>query len=646
MARRLGGDLAGARAVLAALAASQPRSSETRYQLGLVLAEAGDAPAAVSAFRQALRLDPRRSEAWRALGDLLTLAGDAAGADEAYAEHIRTSVNDPALMEAAVALCEDQLAVAERLLKAHLADAPTDVVAIRMLAELAARLGRYGDAEALLRRALELAPSFHPARHNLAVVLYRQSKAEEVLPELDRLLELEPRNPSFRNLKAAVLGLIGEYAEALALYEGVLKEQPAQPKVWMSYGHSLKTAGRQPDSVAAYRRSIALEPGLGEAYWSLANLKTFQFSDQELGGMGEQLSRTDISDSDRLHLHYALGKALEDRGDYSGAFENYDAGARIRRSQVGYDPDETSARVKRSKALFTADFFAERHGQGADAPDPIFIVGLPRSGSTLIEQILSSHSAVEGTMELPEVLAIAKDLNLRKRRTDIAQYPDSIAALDPNELEALGRRFLERTRIYRKTDKPLFIDKMPNNWAHVGLLRAILPNAKIVDARRHPMGVGFSAFKQHFARGQNFSYDLGEIGRYYSDYVELMAHFDEVQPGRIHRVIYENMVSDTEAEVRRLLDYCGLQFEPACLRFYENERAVRTASSEQVRRPIYSESVEHWRNFERWLNPLKAALGPVLDHYPNPPNFEAVSSQTDPIGSQGQPRPTKEGVNR
>ncbi len=621
IARRSAGDTAGAIAVLQPLAAAQPNSAATHYELGLALASLGQGDAAVAALRRAVQLKPDMTDAWRVLADHLTAIGDSAGADAAYARHIQASTRDPRLLEPAAALCENRIAVAEALLREHLKAHPTDVAAIRMLAEVAARLGRYADSEILLARCLDLAPGFIAARQNYAIVLHRQNKESEALVEIERLLAAEPRNPSYRNLKAAILSRIGEYDESIRIYADVLAEYPTQAKVWMSYGHALKTAGRSKDSIEAYRESIELTPSLGESYWSLANLKTFQFSPAELDAMLAQVARSDISDDDRLHFHFAIGKALEDAGRFAESFDHYAAGNRLRRSGVTYDADENSAHVRRSKALFTAEFFQRRAGWGSAAPDPIFIVGLPRAGSTLLEQILSSHSQVEGTQELPNIIATARELGGRKSRREVSEYPEVLEPLSAAECRVLGERYLEQTRIHRKTDAPFFIDKMPNNFMHIGLIQLILPHSRIIDARRHPLGCCFSGFKQHFARGQPFTYSLDEIGRYYRDYVELMAHFDAALPGRIHRVIYETMVEDTEAVVRRLLDYCGLPFEEACLRFYENERAVRTASSEQVRRPIYRESVDQWRRYEPWLGPLRAALGRVLDVYPNVPEF-------------------------
>jgi len=614
-ARRRRGDGAGALALLAPLARAQPRSADTHHELGLALASQGESASAIETLRRAVALRRNMPDAWRALGDQLALAGDADGADLAYAEHIRASVVDPLLIKAADALCEGRVAIAERLLGQRVEAAPTDVAAMRMLAEAATRLGRYAEAEDLLSRCLELAPSFVGARHNYAIVLYRQQKAAQAIGHVERLLAGAPADPGYRNLMAACQGLIGEYDRAIGIYEKVLADYPAQPKIWLAYGHALRTAGRRDEGVEAYNRAIAMSPGLGEAYWSLANLKTMRFSEAEVAAMRVQLDEGRLGVEDQLHLHYALAKALEDTGAWADSFAHYAQGAKLRRGEVPYDADETTAQIDRSIALFTREFFESRVAGGARDPAPIFVVGLPRSGSTLIEQILASHSAVEGTMELPDIAQIARRLGRGSRKGEGADYPEATASLSPEARSALGAEYLERTRIHRKLGRVMFIDKMPNNFHYLGLIRLILPEAKIIDARRHPMGACFSAFKQHFARGQNFSYDLAEVGRYWCDYARLMAHFDEVLPGQVCRVIYEDLVENTEAEIRRLLDYCGLAFEPPCLRFWENDRAVRTASSEQVRRPIFREGLDHWRNYASWLGPLEKALSPALDDW-------------------------------
>ena len=607
------GDLDTALGILEPLARRYPDWVSAHYEFGLALGASGRTGDAIAELRQAVALQPAMSDAWRALGDHLVASGDAAGADEAYARQIRAATRDPRLLEPAAALCDGRIAVAEQLLREHLKKHPTDVPAIRMLAEVAARLGRFRDSETLLLRCLELAPRFDAARHNLAVVLHRQNRPAEALQQVEALLAVDKVNVGARNLKAAILARLGDLQQSTEIYAQVLEDYPQQPKLWHSYGHALKTGGRTSEAIEAYRRTIALTPGFGEAYWSLANLKTFRFTPGDVEAMLGQLGRTDLTTDDRLHFHFALGKAFEDSADYVRSFEHYAEGNRLRRSVVDYDADELTDRVRRSKQLLTPSFFAERAGHGSPAPDPIFVVGLPRSGSTLLEQILSSHSAVEGTMELPDIGTIARGLSGRKRKGDAPAYPEVLARLGPDELRELGERYLEQTRIQRRTGAPFFIDKMPNNWEHVGLIHLILPNAKIIDARRHPMSCCFSVFKQHFARGQRFSYSLEDLGRYYRDYVDLMAHFDHVLPGRVHRVVYERMVDDTEREVRRVLDYCGLPFEEGCLRFYENERAVRTASSEQVRRPIYRDALEQWTHYEPWLGDLQQYLGPALD---------------------------------
>lgn len=571
---------------------------------------------AAAQAREILRVDGTNADALRLLGRALRAMGEDAAAERAEVDAIAASVRDPKLVEAAHALLDNELAVAERILRPRLKENPFDVAAIRMMAELAGRLGRYGDAENLLRRALELAPAFAAARSNLATVLYRQNRPAEAIAELDRLLDMDPENPAHRNLKAAALGRVGGFEEAIGLYEEVLARFPDQPKLWMSYGHVLKTVGRQPDSIAAYRRAIAIQPGLGEVWWSLANLKTVRFDKADIAAMSSALNDPALAAEDLFHLHFALGKALEDLNNPAESFDHYAEGNRLRRALIDYNPAEISELVDRSRALLTREFFETRREQGSAASDPIFIIGMPRAGSTLIEQILSSHPLIEGTHELPDIPMLSKRLGGRRLRSEANAYPEIMETLSAEELRALGDEFIESTRMHRKTDRPYFIDKLPNNWAHVGLIHLILPNAKIIDARRHPLGCCFSNFKQHFAHGQGFSYALEDMGRYYRDYVRYMAHIDAVLPARVHRVFYESMIEDTETEIRGLLDYLDVAFDPACLRFYENDRAVRTASSEQVRRPINRDGMEQWQAFEPWLGPLKQALGSVLDHYP------------------------------
>ena len=508
-----------------------------------------------------------------------------------------------------MALNENRLDVAERILKPYLKDDPFDAAAVRMLAELASRIGRMRDAENLLRRAIELAPGWSAPKANLAMLLGRTGRPAEAMDLLDEVFADEPEDLGHWNLKAATLGRLGDFAEAIAMYEAVLRRAANQPRVWMSYAHLLKTVGRLEDGIAAYRKAIELRPTLGEAWWSLANLKTVRFTEADVAAMESALEAPGLGDDDRFHLDFALGKAMHDAGRIDDAFAHYSRANAQRLKLEPYAPKDIHKAVQRSIAAFTSEAFQKRPG-GCDSPDPIFIVGMPRAGSTLLEQILSSHSLVEGTSELQDIPFLA-------RRS--GDYPNGALELTEDERRALGREYLKRTSVQRRTGKPFFIDKLPNNWMWVPFIQLILPNAKIIDARRHPLGCCFSNFRQHFAHGQTWTYDLEHLGHYYADYVRLMEHVDAVLPGRVHRVIYERMVDDTENEVRRLLDYCGLDFEPACLEFYNTERPVRTPSSEQVRMPIYRDATEEWRAYDKYLGPLKEALGPVVNAYPESP---------------------------
>jgi tetratricopeptide (TPR) repeat protein len=524
--------------------------------------------------------------------------------------------HDKELISAALALQEGDLNAAERTLRARLHARPTDVTAIRMMAELASRLGRYPDAEKLLKRALELAPQFHAARSNYVTVLHRQSKFVAARAEADRLIAAEPQNLGHLALKAAVLVRTGDYDEAIAAYSMILDRYPEQPRLWISLGHVLKTVGRQHESVTAYRTAIAQNQTLGDAWWSLANLKTVVLSSGDIAEMLAALAKTtDVAD--RYHLHFALGKALEDQEDWQRSFDHYAEGNRLRRQERPYDPERMTTHVERTVALF--DRASLTRGGGHSSREPIFIVGLPRAGSTLIEQILASHSEVEGTMELPDIGTIAADLGGRGGTKDegpSGDYLSTLLKLTPDERHALGQRYLDGTRVQRKTSRPRFIDKMPNNFAHLALIHLILPNAVVIDARRHPMANGFSAFKQHFSRGQGFTYDLAELGRYWRDYARLMQHFDDILPGRVYRVFHERLVTNSDREIRAMLKQVGLDFEESCLRPHLNKRAIRTASSEQVRQAISAEGIEHWRHYARWLGPLQAALGDELERYP------------------------------
>lgn len=570
---------------------------------------------AAERLRALVEEDNTNAEAWRLLGRALRHLGRDDEAAEAEVESVRATAHEPEMLAIATALNTGDLPRAETLLRGRLRAQPLDVAAIRLMAELALRVGRLRDAETLLRRALELAPGFVAARANLASLLYRQNRFAEAASELDRVLESGEANPSSRNLLAVARGRIGDYDEALRLYEELTPAFPDHAKLWMSYGHILKTVGRLEESVTAYRRALAAQPALGEVWWSLANLKTVQFGDEDVAAMEAALDGgEDLAPEDRLHLHFALGKAWADAGEAEKAFHHYAAGNALRKQEQGYDPEAVTAQVDRTIATLTPEFLAVREDWGDPSPDPIFIIGLPRAGSTLVEQILSCHSQVEGTMELPDIPFLAAR-EARAQGLVPRDWPGAVKAMDRDKLAALGAEYLERTRVQRKTDKPFYIDKLPNNWAYAGLIHLILPNAKLIDARRHPLDCCFSNFRQHFAKGQAFTYDLEDIGRYYADYVRAMDHYDRVLPGRVHRVIHERLLEEPEAEVRAVLDYLGLPFEAACLEFYRSSRPVRTASSEQVRRPLNKDGVGQWQPFEPWLEPLRRALGDLPETY-------------------------------
>ncbi len=615
IARRLTGDAAGAVRALRPVCQNVPEAPLPHLQLGIALRESQDMAGAIQAVRRAVEAKVDFSDAWYVLADLLIESGDRQGADQAFAEYVQHSAQDPLLRQARDLLREDCIEDAERLLRSHVESHPVDVVALCMLADIAERYGNLPEAYVLLSDCVELAPSFTLARHNRAVVMLHQNMAEEALPEIDQLLAVDPSNPAVRKLRAAVLVRLLEHEESIGTCEALLDEDPNQPEVWTSLGHMLKSVGRRDECIAAYSKAIELRPSFGEPYWSMANLKIRKLPDAELASLERHLQMSELQPSDRINMHFAAGKALEDRQQFEESFQHYAEGNRLRLERKPYNYGELVDHIRRSKQLLSKEFFAERQGLGANAADPIFVLGLPRAGSTLVEQILASHSAVEGTMELPYIGAIAKSLDQWQRDSGTERYPEVLATLDQDTLCQLGEAYLDKTRPHRKLGRASFVDKMPNNYAHIGLIHLILPNARIIDVRRHPMACGFSLFKEHFAGAQNFSYSLETIGKYYRSYVALMAHWDDVLPGRVHRVTYESLVADTEHGIRRLLEYCGLPFEDTCVRFYENKRAVNTASAEQVREPINRKGIDHWRHFEPWLEPLKAELGPLPETY-------------------------------
>jgi len=606
-ALRLSGDLGGARAIITPIAVANPGHFGAQRQLGVILAEAGDALPASLALRAAADLVPAHPTIWRDLGDQLTRAGDILAAQDAYLRHGFAPTMDPALAPAAARLRAGDLEAAEAALQAYVRKFPSDVLALRMLGEAQARAGKSDDAERTLRRVIALAPAFQPTRHDLTQMLAGLGRIDDALVEARALLRIEPTNPGSRRALASVLNSAGEYDEALAIYQQLLAEDPNRATTWTTVGHIQKTLGNSAASIEAFRRSIALAPQLGDAYWGLANLKTVKLTDGEMEGLKTQLARGDLGADDRVAMLYTLAKAQEQRGDAAAAFATYAEGANIRARTYSHDANAVRSFVDDCLVRHDAKFFADRAASGDASPAPIFIIGLPRSGSTLVEQILASHSQVEGTMELPDLNNVARGLG--------AAHLDGLQAANADALREMGASYLRTTQRRRTPGTPFFIDKMPNNWSHVALIQLALPHAKIIDARRHPMACGWSCFKQHFAQGQDFSYDLTDIGRYYADYVRLMRHYDAVLPGRVHRVIHEQLVTDPEPHIRALLEHCGLPFEEQCLRPHETKRAVHTASAEQVRQPISPKGLDDWRVFEPYLGPLKTALGPALDTY-------------------------------
>jgi tetratricopeptide (TPR) repeat protein len=479
-----------------------------------------------------------------------------------------------------------------------------------------------GKAELLLEAALKLAPNYLAARLDHVRVLIDRQKYQRAREEIDTLLRLEPGNRYYLSLCAAACVGLGEHGAAIALYGQLLAASPGSAELHVSLGHAHKAVGRQKEATESYKMAVAARPSFGDAWWSLANLKTYRFSQNEIAQMRAEEAASAANLVDRYHLCFALGKAFENRNEYAESWQFYERGNALKRTESRYHPDITETNTRQQIEVCTAQFLAARMSVGVPDPDPIFVVGLPRSGSTLIEQILASHSQVEGTQELSEIQRIVLGMpgkqsglgDARLRTVKDNSYPGVLAEFAPEDFRRLGERYMTDTRAYRG-HKPFFIDKMPNNFRHLGLIHLMMPNAKIIDVRREPMACCFSNLKQLFASGQEFTYSIGDIARYYRTYLELMRHWDAVLPGRILRVWYEDVVEDLEGNVRRIMEFCGLEFEPACVEFYKTERSVRTASSEQVRQPIFRDGLFQWRNYEPWLGPLKDSLGDALIRY-------------------------------
>jgi len=608
VSQRYLGRIADALATLARFETLHPDYGRLFQERGHCYRAVGEPQAAIEAYLRAVNLNHTLAGSWNALKELYGSLGQGAQAEMAAAHVTKLASLPPAVVGATNLLAEGEIYAAERMVRQFLLGQPEHVEGMRLLARIGVKLEVLDDADFLLESVLLLAPDYHLARYEYAGVLLQRHKHQQALTEAQKLLGVEPDNRLYRTLYADVCVGLGEHEEALRVYRELVATAPGARDLHLSIAHTLKTLGRQAQAIESYRTAAAVSPSYGDAYWSLANLKTYRFSDEEIGRMRAAEADPASSFEDRFHLCFALGKALEDRREFPGSFAYYARGNALKKSRGSYRADLMERNLRLQQAVCTRELFAAREGSGCQRADPIFIVGLPRAGSTLLEQILASHSQIEGTMELADIPRLAHHLNGRMPDERNPAYPRVLASLSPEQLRSFGERYIADTRVYR-SDRPYFIDKMPNNFRHVGLIHLILPNARIIDARREAMACCFSNFKQLYAHGQDFTYSLTDIAGYYRGYVELMAHWDAVLPGKVLRVQHEELVEDLEPQVRRIIAFLGLEFEPACLEFYKTERSVRTASSEQVRQPIYKEGVDQWRNFEPWLEPLKVALG-------------------------------------
>jgi tetratricopeptide (TPR) repeat protein len=592
----------------------QPRFSLLHQERGLCHVGLKDAPGAIEALLRAVNINPALPASWNMLQGVYRLTGDSQNAATAAA-HVAILKNLPPEVVSATSLFSDgELALAEQIIRAFLLRHGNHPEGMRLLAKIGMARDVLDDAELLLAATLELAPDHRATRYEYAQTLISRHKYALARAQVARLLEREPGNLDYRALAATAAVGLGEHDAAIALYRGMLADSPGSPDIHLWLAHALKTVGDVPQAIESYRAAAQARPDFGDAYWSLANLKLYRFSDAEIAQMRAAEASPSVALVDRYHLCFALGKALEDRGEIVESWRYYERGNAAKRSESFYRPEIIETNTSLQIKTCTSDFLQNRADWGAPNPDPIFIVGLPRAGSTLLEQILASHSQVEGTQELQDIPRIVLDIQGREHDADNPRYPAALAEMTAQDFQRLGEAYLADTRIYR-TDRPFFIDKMPNNFRHIGLIHLMLPNARIIDARREPMSCCFSNLKQLFAQGQEFTYSIEDIARYYRTYLELMDHWDRVLPGRVLRVQHEDVVVDLEGSVRRLLDYCGLPFEPACLDFHQNRRSVRTPSSEQVRRPIFRDGLDQWRNYEPWLGPLQTALGDATARY-------------------------------
>lgn len=606
VARRYLNEIDGALASIDELLRVRPGYGRAYQEQGYCFLGLNRPEQATRAFLAAVESNPGLVASWRALANLHKRDGHRRQAEFAQAQLDYLAGLPPELVGVIDLTHEGRLLKAEQACRQFLQKHKHHIEGMRLLADIGMRLRIYDDAEFLLESCVELAPDDLRARSDYLKILNRKGKFALAYEQAMALCEKQPGNPAWHLGKASALMGLGQVEEAIDLYEENAPRTANKPGIQVMLGHAYKAKGDLERAVGSYRNACQLKPDYGDAFWSLANTKTYRFADDELDAMARIEADALTSIDDRVHLCFAIGKAYEDRAEYERSFDYYSRGNQLKMGRSGYDPENTSRLIQAQIDTCTAELFDKRGQLGDESRDPVFIVGLPRAGSTLLEQILASHSMVDGTMELHEILGLAQRLRGRSA-VDASDYPQNLWDLDDSYFARFGAKFIDDTRVYRGS-APMFIDKMPNNFMHIGLIRLILPNARIIDARRHPMACCFSGFKQLFGEGQDFSYGLGEIGQYYSDYVRLMDHWDKVLPGFVLRVMHEDVVDDLETQVRRILDFCGLPFEEACLEFHKTERSIKTPSSEQVRRPIYRSGLDYWRNYEQWLDPLKKAL--------------------------------------